>query len=109
MLNPIVREMYTKDVVDILDRLTIALECNNIECEVYGVRRSSTGLLLPEMIFVDEKKFRNAKGKVDNTVWEILNLMSDDEADEVCVPTSASDKDLWDKYVGDRSIKLWVK
>ena len=109
MLNPIIRKMYTEDVVNILDDYCyMSFESKNVECLLYGSKKTDTGIIVPKSIFVDKRYLEQVK-VLSVIVDSIQDLMTPEELDSVCCPWSATNREVWDEYVKDKGIPLWVR
>lgn len=106
MLNPVIRETYSENVIDILEHLRTEIEPLGIQCELYGKHVFSEGSVVPEMLFINEINGVNILLK--ECVSRLWSLVPPNES-EVYGPTAMNDSKIWNKHLEGKTVRLWVK
>ena len=108
MLNPILKEIYSDDVIVALSKIAEYFESKSIEAYVYGVKGAEIGLRAPISIFYNNTRIKEEANEI---IFESARLYQDklsDKEDELLGGIkSSSTIELWGVYK-ERSERLWV-
>ena len=106
MLNPVIKEMYSENVIDILERLRVEIEPLGIQCELCGVTEFEEYRKVPKAFYVD--KYNSERASISRC-WEELNNLMTPEETELNLVFMISDYKAWNKHLGGDAVPLWVK
>lgn len=109
MLNPKLKEIYTKEVIPTLEIISDFLEERNVKAYVYD-KKTYKGITAPVAIVFDEPSIDTEVSLLTEKSCRLyMDLLEPEDEEYFVTIISVGKKSVWELIVGDNKISLWVK